>query len=329
MGDLVSKIRFIVTMLVITALMAGCGTKQTQETKPPTVAQVGIIDMSAAVKAHPKYKQLVLLQQEADAMIAQIEAEQVASIHQAGELQSISPIPGATENAIDELHKAAEQEANRKLAAKESELNERLTNKANSFNRTLDEEMKAYNDQLDKEYQPQIFNIQLKLKIVQLSKEEAASMQMELDKLQTERSEALNLKQEELKKRLSELMAPENAALGKEFETYRKKIDDELATQIAAKQGEILNRGNKQQLLPATTDPVNSENPQQLALAMQQQLALKQQEIDALQGFILDNITEKTGKVATEGGFEVVLTHVVVNVSAVDITVQVITECNK
>lgn len=307
--------------------MAGCGTKQTQETKPPATPQVGIIDMSAAVKAHPKYKELMVLAQQADGMMAQIQAEQVANTQQNARLQSISPIPAISENEIEELHKAAEQEANQKLAAKQSELNARLTSKASSVNHMLDEELKAYNDQLDKEYQPSIFNIQLKLKIVQLSKEETASLQEELDKLQTKRSEAQRLKQEQLKQQMNELMAPETAALGKEFEAYRKKIDDELATQIAAKQGEIISRSNQKQLLPPIADPGNKESQQ--PLVMQQQLALKQQEIDALQGFILDNITEKTGKVATEGGFEVVLTHIVVNVNAVDITMQVIAECNK
>jgi len=56
---------------------------------------------------------------------------------------------------------------------------------------------------------------------------------------------------------------------------------------------------------------------------------LKKQEIAALQDLIIVNITEKTAKIAAESGYEAVLTNVTVNVSAVDITTQVIAECNK
>lgn len=307
--------------LVVTMLMAGCGTKQTPETKPPATSQVGIIDINVAVKAHPKYKQLIVLEQQADAMAAKLEAEQLATIYQGQQMQNNALVPDMFAKEIDGLNQAAEQEDNTKLAAKERELQDKLVNKAKEINRTLDEEMNAYNAQIDKEYQPLIFNLQLKLKVVQLSKEEAASLQMELDKLQAKRSEALALKQEQLSIRMNELMAPEKAILGQEFETYRNQIGDDRAKQVAGKQAEIMNRGNEQPMPVATQGSMTNQIPEELAM--------KQQEIEALQGFILANITEKTGKVAAEGGFEIVLTHVVVNVSAVDITTQVITECNK
>ena len=56
---------------------------------------------------------------------------------------------------------------------------------------------------------------------------------------------------------------------------------------------------------------------------------MKQKEFEALQGFIITNITEKTAKVATEANYDAVLTNVTVNVSAVDVTAKVIAECNK
>jgi len=301
--------------------MAGCGTKQTQETTPSAAPQVGIIDMNAAVKAHPKYKQLMVLEEQADAMADKLEAEQLANAAQAQQMQKTALAPDMSSNEIDGLNQAAEQEDNTKLTAKEREINDKLANKAKELSHKLTEEMNAYSDQVEKEYQPQIFNLQLKLKVVQLSKEEAASLQTELDKLQTQHSEALALKQEQLSKRMNELMAPEKATLGQEFETYRNQVADERAQKVAAKQIEIMNRGDEQRIPVATKDPMTSKVPEELAM--------KQQEIQQLQGLIIDNITENTAKVAAEGGFEIVLIHVVVNVSAVDITTQVIAECNK
>jgi len=303
-------------------LTAGCGTKQAQETTPPPAApQVGIIDMNAAVKAHPQYKQLLTLKQQGDALAAQLQAEQLAGAEQAQQVQN-NPIPtGITQGEIDELNKAFEQDYNSKLSGKQREADEKLASKAAEFNHTLTDEFNAYNDQLEKEYQPQIFNLQLKLKVVQLSKEDAAALQAELEKIQTKRSEALNVKHEELNKKMNDLMVAEKNTLEQEIATYRKTLDDEMSKQIAAKQAEILNRGNEQHLPTAAPEKAPSKIPEQLAA--------KQQEMDALQGVILDNITDKTAKVAGANGFEVVLAHVVVNVSAVDITSQVIAECNK
>lgn len=300
--------------------MAGCGTKQTQE-KPTAVPKVGVINMDNAIKAHPKYKQLMVLVQQADGMAAGLEAQQLADAHQVQQLQNNAFVPTVSQNELDELNRAAAQEDQTKMAAKERELNEKLRNKAKEIEQKLTEEINAYGDQLDKEYQPQIFNLQLKLNVVQLSKEETAAIQAELDKIQARRLEALNAKQAELSKRMNELMAPESAKLGQELENYQKTVDDERAQKIAAKQIEFFNRDNEQQKPVAAMESVTSKIPEQLAM--------KQQEIDALQGFIINDIIGKTAKVAAEGSFEAVLTHVAVNISAVDITTQVITECNK
>ena len=51
--------------------------------------------------------------------------------------------------------------------------------------------------------------------------------------------------------------------------------------------------------------------------------------MQALQDSIIENIKDKTGKVAVDRGFEAVLTNALVNVSGVDITDAVIAECNK
>lgn len=301
--------------------MAGCGAKQTQEVKPPVVPVIGIIDMNVAVKNHPKYKGLMALEQQGNAMVSQMEAEQLARSQQAQQLQNHPLGDDMLQIEMDELNKKFEQEYNGKLAVKQREVDEKLASKAAGISRTLTDELNAYNDQVDKEYQPQIFNLQLKLKVVQLTKEEATVLQTELEKIQTARAETMTLKQEELGQRMNELMASEKPALEQELLAYRKKLDDEFATQMAAKQMEILKRGNEQQPLMTQADPNDGKKAEQLAM--------KQQEIEALQGFILDDITDKAGTVAAKGGFEVILTHVVVNISAVDITTQVITECNK
>lgn len=311
----------MIIMLILTALMAGCGTKPTQEATPPATAQLGVIDMDMAVKAHPKYKELIELGKKADAMTAQLQAEEAAVAQQAQQIQNMPVVPETSQQELEELGKNFEQEINVKLAAKEREIQDKLMQKADGISKQLTEELNAYGDQLEKEYQPQLFNIQLKLKVVQLSKEEATVLEAEQEKLQTQRGEAMKAKHEELSKRMDERMVAERAPLEQEALNYRKQLEDELAKKMADKQTEILSRDNGQHIPALPMNPSNSPMPEALAK--------KQQEIEALQGFILDDITDKTAKVAIQNGFEMVLTHVIVNVSAVDITTQVINECKK
>lgn len=308
--------KFFIIMLVSTIGLTGCGTKQTQDTKTPDKAQVGVIDMNKAVKAHPKYNQLMELGKQADTLAAQLEAQQLA-LTQAQTFQFNSNMPHSD---MAELNKASEQEFSAKMSAKQAELNGKIGTKVDAIRRTLSDEMNAYNDQIEKQYQTPIFNLQLKLKTVQLTKEETASIQAELEKIQDQRSAAISAKQAELAARMDELMAPEKAALEQQLAAYAKELNQEISKQAEAKQAEFAARGNEQKRAAAQTD-LSSEIPQQLNS--------KQQEIEALQKSMIANIKDKTAKIALEKGYEAVLTNVAVNVSAADITDTVIAECNK
>ena len=301
-------------MLVFTVFIAGCGTKKAEDTTAPA-PQVGIIDMNKAVKAHPNYNQLMTLGQQADTMAAQLEAQQAA----AGRGTLGQSIPNMSQNQMAELNTASEQEFSAKMSAKQDELSPRIGAKADAVRSQLSAEMTAYTTEIDKEYKPQIFNLQLKLKTVQLGKEETTALQTELAKIEGQRSEALAAKQAQLAGRMDELIAPEKAAVEQQLAAYAKELNAQISSKAAAKQTEIV--GREQQSIPAA--------PNQGTGPIQEQLAMKKQEFLALQESIIANITEKTAKVAVENNFEAVLTNVAVNISAVDITTQVIAECNK
>jgi len=303
-------------MLVFVLFIAGCGTKKQAEDTTPPAPQVAVIDMNKAFKAHPKYNQLLALGQQADTIAAQLEAQQLAANRQI----PAQSIPDVSDNQLSELNKASEQEFSAKMSAKQDELNPRLAVKAEAIHGTLADEMKTYTDQVDKEYKPQIFNLQLKLKTVQLTKEQTTALQGELEKIETQRSEALSVKQQQLAGRMDELMAPEKAAIQQQLTAYATELNTEISKKAAAKQTEIVARGNEQQIPLAVTEPTAVDTSP---------LAMKKQELEALQEAIITDITDKTGKVAIDNGFAAVVANVTVNVSAVDITTQVIAECNK
>lgn len=305
-------------MLVLVMFIAGCGTKQVQDTKAPNQPVVGTFDINKVIKAHPKYNQLIALQEQANGMAAEVEAKQIVAMQK---MQDSLAVPQMSQGDMVELNKSFEQDFNRKMSAKQAELNTRFTAKEEAVHRTMYEEIKNYNDQLNKEYEPQIFNLQLKMKTVQLTKEETALLQTELERLQNQRAEKTSVKEQQLAAKMDELLAPEKATAEQELMTYSKQLNEEISKQVAAKQTEMAAR------IPQK--PLASEDNKQATSDIEQQLTMKQQEIQALQDFITENIKDKAGKVAMERGLEAVLINTVVNVSGYDITDVLIAECNK
>ena len=297
-------------------LVAGCSTKKDQDTKAPAQPQVGIIDMNKAVKGHPKYNQFLILEKQANTIAAKVEQAALAPQN-----QSNQTMPEMPQGNTTELNKAFEQEYNEKMAMKQKEMNTRLAAKEAALHKTLSEELKVYSEEVDKEFQPQIFNLQLKLKTVQLTKEETTSLQGELETLQTQHAKKMDEKQAQLVKQMEQTMAPEQAAAEEELGVYSNQLNQELSKRAAAKEAELALRSAPQATIPDTTKLVDDD--------LSNQLVMKQQEMQALQDSIIENIKDKTGKVAVDRGFEAVLTNALVNVSGVDITDAVIAECNK
>ena len=328
MGDLVfqskkSKILGLLTILVLLAALAVAYPKWNikEDTKNPVTPQVGVIDMNKAIKAHPKYQQLAALEQQYKAIAAKAEADARTSISNLPQ-QGYSPDIGTPVANSAGIGAALEQEYKVKMAEKKKQLDEALNAKAAKAHQNVSAEHRAYSDELDKTYQPQIFSLQLKIKTVQLAKEEMAALQSELDKLQNERGTKLAAKERELAVRLDQTMAPEKAAAEQQLAAYSNVLNQELAAKGGAQKAEIAARNQQ------STSPVPKPSDITGQKDAEQQLAMKKQEIDAFTQAIIDDIRDKAGKVAVARGLDTVLANAKVNVAAVDITSAVIGEFN-
>lgn len=326
MGDLVLRAKktvlLILLLLVTVALVtAGYSFWKSKDTKTPdalNMPQVGIIDMSRAIKAHPRYAELGSLGQQYNALAAKAGMQQKTEVP----VQESQTVPD-TPNPSAGINAALEQEYNAKMANKKAELTAALNAKAEKLHSNLAAELKAYTDELDKTYQPQIFSIQLKIKTVQVSKEEMAVLQGQLDKLSNERAAKIAAKEKELARQMDEQMAPEQAAIEQQLSAYSAQLNADLSQKAAMQSADIASRNQ-----PPAPAPVPAK-PQSTGVSrseLDQQLAMKQREIDALQQFIIDDIRDKAAKVAVERKLETVLAKVQVNVSAVDITGEVISQ---
>lgn len=309
-----AKIVFLSALLTVTLLAAGCGTKSTPETKTAAVPQVGILNVDKAVQAHPKYAEYQRLQKEYNTLAAQAAVEKQTAVQ--GQAQDNAMPDGALQG----LNEALGQEFNSKVAAKQNEISVRLNQKADEVRRDLAGQFDAYTKEMDETYQNQIFSLQLKLKTVQLSKEEMEALQKQLEQLQGERSAKLAAKEKELSGQLEAAMAPEKAAAEQELSAYANDVNTALQQQAAAKSAEIAAR--------MQTAPLQSQAGQSRT-ETEQKAALKSREIAVLQDSIIKDIQDKTAKIAAERGLEAVLGVYKVNISAVDITDAVIAEIKK
>lgn len=312
------RFRFLLLLVSAALLATGCSLWKDKDTKTPVQPQTGVIDMNKAIKAHPKYSEVIKLEQQYNAMRASAEAKAGAALAQ-------QPTPDISVPDMSKLtagiNAALEQEFKTQMAGKQAELNEQLKAKSVKLHSTLTDELKAYNDELDKIYQPQIFSLQLKLKTVQLTKEQMASMQSEIEKLQNERAEKLAAKKQELTRQMDQQLAPEQAAMEKQLSAYAAQLHAKLEQKGAQQAAEAASRNQPQISAPAV--PLQ---PQAGRGELEEQLAAKRSEIEALKQLIITDVRDKAAKVAAERGLDTVLAKVQVNVSAIDITGDVINQ---
>lgn len=296
----------LVAAVTASLVIAGCGSQQAK-TNPPAQSQIGLIVMEKAIKAHPKYADVQRLQKDYAALAARIDAEQAQS------LAAGAGLPPAASPAG--LEQAAAKEFAARMAAKEAEVKTRLQAAADQVSRGMGAELDAYARELDQEYQPQIFSLQLKLKTVQLSKEEAAPLQTEMDRLQKERAAKISARQQELLAKNDAVMKGKQSEAEQELTAYAQSLNGELAGKLAGRQAEMANR---------IAQPGTTGGP-----AAVEKLAATERGIVALQEAIITDIRDKAAKVAVQSGLDTVLTEVKVNVTATDITDAVIAEFKK
>lgn len=306
-----TPVRFLAALILSTALLAGCS-HSTPETKPPEAPQLGVISMDKAVQSHPKYQEWQNHKQQAVTIKEQLAVTAGKGITQS---QAAINLPG---NMAASIQSAAEQEFKVKIAAKQQELQARLLEQAGKKRHELAAQLEAYAGELSQQYQPQLFNLQLKLQTVRMDEQQAAAFKQEMDALKAEQAAKLSAKEQEIAQQLEAALAPEKAAMEQELAAYAAQLNSEIESKLSAQTAEL---SAKLTQPPAALSAADS--------TLQQQLGMKQQEIKVLEEVILNDIRDKTAKIAVERGLEAVLTGQQVNVRAVDLTDAVIAVIKK
>ncbi|EGO62946.1 hypothetical protein [Acetonema longum] len=287
--------------LALLALAAGCGQGDKAAQNAPVI---GILDTAKAIQGHPQYQQVQVLQREINTIQAQ------AKLADTKAKQAYEQEKTAAAMDMDSLAKAMEQQYQARMKGKQNELTQRLKDKAAALNNDNNIKLDAYVKELDQEYQNQIFNLQVKLRTLQLTSEEQASIQKELEALQTERMNKITARQTELSNAMKKEMEAEEKIAQKELEAYSQTMQQET--------NERLERRNKE-LSAKVQSSIGSLQASETAQGVQS-AEEKKKELAALKESILQDLRNTAAQIAQDRGLEIILADVKIYTNAVDIT---------
>lgn len=279
-----------------------------------TRTDIGIIDMQKALKAHPKYQDLVRLKKELNTLMAQNEGAQ--------NFTTDNQIPAVDQGALDD---AVKQKQNEKLIAKHAEINERLKRKNKELTDQFEKEFEVELAKINTYYQPMIFDLKLKMETANITEEARKQLNEKRINLENERNQKIEQKQQEFKNKINAIMQDESKKGETELAEARKEIEETIKTEKSVKQEEINTRNNQTML---NQNEVVKLDVNQIAKG-KETMIYKEQEIAVLEESMHNDILGKVAKIAIEKNLVTVLAVVQINVSAMDITDLVIAEFKK
>lgn len=319
-----------VGIAIVTALIIGVGgyfgmehfspAPNGQEVKTETVTaeKFGVIESMRAIKAHPQYAEIEALDRE----IKELQKDVQAKIER-GKMMSM---PSGLRMEVSQRMTAGEQalytEANQKIAAKETELNKRLAETELAKRQAASEEMEKQHKQIKEEYKLRIVNIRLKLETLKMSDEVRASMEKDLETLQREEAIKINEVGQALMQKLAQEMMAEQQTAMQEMDAYIRQVGEEYGLTTSAKTGQ------PNDAMMAQIGELNRQLEAEVAES-EKAFAEKRKKQEEIRDMIVRDISMKAARIAREQELTIVLRDVHANITAVDITDEVIEACKE
>jgi hypothetical protein len=279
-----------------------------------TQSDIGIIDMNKALKAHPKYQDLVKLKKELNTMLAQKDEQQNFTVD--NQIPSVNP---------ESINEAVGQKQNEKMIAKHAEISERLKRKNKELTDQFEKQFEAEVAEINNIYQPSIFDLKLKLETLNITEEVRNQLNQKRIALDNERNQKIQQKQQEFTNKMNAIMQEESKKAETELAEQQKQLAEETKIEKNVQQEKINTRNNQTMMNQneIVKLDVNQETKGKEASIY------KEQEIAVLEESITNDIAGKVAKIAIEKKLVTVLASVQINISAMDITDLVIAEFKK
>ena len=199
-----------------------------------------------------------------------------------------------------------------------------VSRQQSELKRQASAEYDAYTTQLDEEYRQPVFELQLKLKTLQLTKEEAADLQDKLEGIRREKAAKSAAKEAELAANLTAKIQELQSTAQEQIKRY-----SEAALAQAAPVSAELSTADQAVPEAAANDAAAQSGQSLFSVGDAQNLQRLQVQLAALEDLMRLDIENECGKVARAKGYDLVVTDVTLNISADDITSEVISQFKK
>ena len=279
---------------------------------PSQATLIGVIDLKQARKEHPRYADLEKLRAQRALLALAGKTQKLAMIN--GPALSAQPFTEAGEQQLQQEKNKLRQQQREELA--QTERNLRQTTAAK---RELDR--KAVSDL----YANDIFNCTLLLgnaESLRLSEAQKNELKQKINDLKQQRAAQMATVEKQYEEYIYSQLQAQRDQYQKENQTADQQSEQRLASETAARvliasdrNAAVLDTGRRQ-FSQAAAEISNTEAA----------LAAKDNEIRLLEDLIVKDIASKAAKAAIGHHLEYIFADVFVNVSALDVTEEVVSE---
>lgn len=358
-------------LVVLALAVAGCRGRQPAAPAPsspqqgtPAEPRVGVVDLSAVARAHPRWAELDTLARQAAEIEVQLgqvpppPATLGADVQQALDVEA-KQLREGFQQELDALR----EDARRRLDAEASAIREEDQTKFEADRKQLEAEaerqLKAKRDELHaklvtaeqeirEEYRYPLLNLRLRAEVAGLTSEaEARQVLRELQGLQQEREDRIRAKAEEIDQAFQEFRKAKEAEVNAELKAMQDELNAEGQRRLDARRQELeaelarvakereqafqerLTR-RRQELLAAAEAQVRQRQDTFLqdvdarTQRLRAELAGLQQQRLRLEESILAEVKVEVAAIAQEQKLDLVLTRYIANVGGIDITADVV-----
>lgn len=299
-------IRWILVLFTGLALMlSACGRVGSGE-------KVAVVNWDKVLQEHPQYAQLQKQKEEYNLLLDKRREQEIIGKTQMGDLAKLYQLKrNSRQNYLsaDYLTRMAEQQA------KEQEKLKQLSNQlADQVDRELTEE----ENKLNEHYRLQIFNLRLKLDTLRLTPEERQKLKAELKAVKAARDRDRMLLVQHKIELVNQRMVPHINAVQQRLDAYARQLQSQMLEDLKQRSDKD---NSLMQKVPAALH--------ELLGTVDQELDKRSQSIEALEKSIKVDVEGIVVKLAKERRYSVVFHKYRTNVSAEDITGDVISGLKK
>ena len=291
-------------LLVASALLiAACGGAP-RSNNPERIA---IVDWQRAMRSHPEYKRL----EQGTKILKDLQEKRKAQEHLARtQLGSLDKL-----RSLRKLSEASYWQAdfNTRMVEMRERENIKYRKYASQVEAEVDKELAPRKKAIEDSHQMEIFNLRARLEAVKMRVSERKAVEEKLSEAQHERGRQVMALQAEKQGMMEAKLAP-----------YREAMQQRMAQAAAEYHKDILQQREgkdkrEQEMLSAAPKALHN------ALAiMDREIDKQKEKNDRLQKQIHSDISSQAARLAHEKGYSVIFKKYKVNVSAADITSQVV-----